>query len=57
MSVTNRDAEKQDGVGTALSADSSGNVLPKEGSPRPIHGWKVWCYYWSSSCPLELISF
>ncbi|GES65987.1 major facilitator superfamily domain, general substrate transporter [Aspergillus terreus] len=35
------DPEKQGSNGNATSTDSSENVVPKETSPRPIHGWKV----------------
>jgi hypothetical protein len=35
------DPEKQDSNGNVTSSDSSENVVPKEASPRPNHGWKV----------------
>ncbi|KAB8069922.1 major facilitator superfamily domain-containing protein [Aspergillus leporis] len=41
MSVINADPEKQNSNGNVASTDSSENVVAKEASPRPIHGWKV----------------
>lgn len=36
----NADLEKQ-GSNGILARNSSENYVPKETSPRPIHGWKV----------------
>jgi hypothetical protein len=38
MPVLNADPEKQRSNG---NVDSSELVIPKQTSPRPIHGWKV----------------
>ncbi|THC91405.1 hypothetical protein EYZ11_009134 [Aspergillus tanneri] len=41
------DPEKQGSNGNVASTDSSENVVPKETSPRPIHGWK-WAIAYAS---------
>ncbi|KAJ6172828.1 Efflux pump dep3 [Penicillium chermesinum] len=41
------DLEKQGSNGNIASTDSSENVVPKETSPRPIHGWK-WAIAYAS---------
>jgi hypothetical protein len=41
MPVMDADPEKQGSNGNVASTDSGENVVPKETSPRPIHGWKV----------------
>ncbi|KAE8314706.1 major facilitator superfamily domain-containing protein [Aspergillus transmontanensis] len=41
MSFIDADPEKQGNNDNVASTGSSENVIPKEASPRPIHGWKV----------------
>lgn len=45
MSFIDADPEKQGSNDNVASTGSSENVIPKEASLRPIHGWKVQLYW------------
>jgi hypothetical protein len=52
MPAIDADPERQGSNGILASTDSSENDVPKETSPRPIHGWKV--LYRSASLCISL---